>query len=69
MVSGGNRCNIGVSYPYKLMGVGRMSTPTKPDDAGLDNVSSVLFILDYLYPVLDGRFNRRFEYTTDRPVY
>ena len=51
------------------MGVGRMSTPTKPDDTGLDNVSSVLFILDYLYPVLDGRFNRRFEYTTDRPVY
>ena len=51
------------------MGVGRMSTPTKPDDTGLDNVSSVLFILEYLYPVLDGRLNRRFKHTTDRALH
>ena len=51
------------------MGVGKMSTPTKPDDTGLDNVSSVLFILEYLSPVLDGRLNRRLEYTTDRIIY
>ena len=50
------------------MGVGRMSTPTKPDDTGLDNVSSVLFILEYLYPVLDGRLNRWSEHSTYRAV-
>ena len=47
------------------MGVGRMSTPTKPDDTGLDNVSSVLFILEYLSPVLDGRLNRGPKHSTD----
>ena len=47
------------------MGVGKMSTPTKPDDTGLDNVSSVLFILEYLSLVLDGRFNRGLKHSTD----
>ena len=34
-----------------------MSTPGKEDPAGLDNVSYIYFILEYLYHILDGRFN------------
>ena len=47
------------------MGLGSMSTPKKPDDTGLDNVSSVLFILEYLSSVLDGRLNRGPKHSTD----
>ena len=34
---------IGVSYSYKLMGVGKMSTPEKEDSTGLDNVSYIYY--------------------------
>ena len=51
------------------MGLGSMSTPKKPEDAGLDNVSSVLVILEYLSYVLDGRLNRAPKYSTDRFIY
>ena len=46
-----------------------MSTPIKEDPAGLDNVSYIYFILEYLYHILDGRFNGRSQHTTDRPIY
>ena len=50
------------------MGLGSMSTPKKPEDAGLDNVSSVLVILEYLSYVLDGRLNRGSQYS-DRLIH
>ena len=46
-----------------------MSTPGKEDPAGLDNVSYIYFILEYLYNILDGRFNGRSQHTTDRPIH
>ena len=49
------------------MGVGVMSTPTKPEDAGLDNVSWVLVILEYLFYVLDGRPYRGSQHS-NRPI-
>ena len=51
------------------MGLGSMSTPKKPDDAGLDNVSLVLCILEYLSYILDGRLNRGPEHSTERLIY
>ena len=50
------------------MGLGTMSTPKKPNDAGLDNVSLVLYILDYLSYILDGRLNRGPEHSTERLI-
>ena len=55
MVSGRLGGIIGVSCPHNLMGAGRMSTPTKPEDTGLDNVSSVLVYLRLFMPYLRWR--------------
>ena len=51
------------------MGVGKMSTPEKEYPAGLDNVSYIYFFLEYLYNILDGRFNGRSQHPADRPIH
>ena len=68
-MGGVSRCKVGFSSSLKLMGSGTMSTPIKDDPAGLDNVSYIYVILEYLYNILDGRSDGRSERTAGRFVY
>ena len=43
--------DISVSHLHKLMGISTMSTPRKQDDAGLDNVSLKLWVIQCVYPL------------------
>ena len=68
-MGGVSRCKVGFSSSLKLMGSGAMSTPTKDDPAGLDNVSYICVVLEYLYNILDGRSNGRSKRIAGRFIY